>query len=155
MSLSPATADMSVKGSMSGSATPLLQQVSQGLTPGLSSRRGSPLSLGDGFGSLPIARSVPATPLPGMPSSASHLSKAPGTPLTGDAPGGVNGILTRQNSPQTELNPSLSRMSSSGPYEGAPLTFNTIQSGVDESLQVCDVAWYGRRQYADTACESP
>ncbi|OSX67883.1 hypothetical protein POSPLADRAFT_1043068 [Postia placenta MAD-698-R-SB12] len=135
MSLSPATADMSVKGSMSGSATPLLQQVSQGLTPGLSSRRGSPLSLGDGFGSLPIARSVPATPLPGMPSSASHLSKAPGTPLTGDAPGGVNGILTRQNSPQTELNPSLSRMSSSGPYEGAPLTFNTIQSGVDESLQ--------------------
>ena len=66
-------------GTVSGTTTPLLQQVSQGLAQGLSSRRGSPLSLGDPLASITSARSVPATPLPGMPNSAGQLAKAPGT----------------------------------------------------------------------------
>ena len=119
---------------MSGTTTPLLQQVSQGLAQGLSSRRGSPLSLGDARSSIPSARSVPATPLPGMPNSAGQLAKAPGTPLSGD-PHNINGILSaqmsRQLSEESELNPSLSRMPS-GQFDGSPLSFNSIQSGIDE-----------------------
>ncbi|KAM5534349.1 hypothetical protein V8D89_011942 [Ganoderma adspersum] len=137
MSLSPGLGDLSgpkANGTMSGTTTPLLQQVSQGLTQGLSSRRGSPLSLGDTRSSIPSARSVPATPLPGMPNSAGSLAKAPGTPLSGD-PHNINGILSaqisRQLSEESELNPSLSRMPS-GQFDGSPLSFNSIQSGIDE-----------------------
>ncbi|EJF58468.1 ARM repeat-containing protein [Dichomitus squalens] len=137
MSLSPGLGDISgvkANGTMSGTTTPLLQQVSQGLAQGLSSRRGSPLSLGDTLSSITSARSVPATPLPGMPNSAGHLAKAPGTPLSGD-PHNINGILSaqmsRQLSEDSELNPSLSRMPS-GQYDGSPLSFNSIQSGIDE-----------------------
>ncbi|KAI0963018.1 hypothetical protein AcW1_000224 [Taiwanofungus camphoratus] len=124
-----------VAGTVSGTATPLLQQVPQGLGQGLSSRRGSPLALPDGL-SITTARSVPATPLPGAPNSASHLSKAPGTPLSGES---LNGILggqgSRQLNDEHELNPSLSRMPSTGSYDSSPLTFNSIQSGMDDSLQ--------------------
>ena len=137
MTLSPGLGDFSsgkVNGTVSGTTTPLLQQVSQGLAQGLSSRRGSPLSLGDTLSSITSARSVPATPLPGMPNSAGQLSKAPGTPLSGD-PHNINGILSaqmsRQLSEDNELNPSLSRMPS-GQYDGSPLSFNSIQSGIDE-----------------------
>lgn len=146
MSLSPGLGDLSgpkVNGTVSGTTTPLLQQVSQGLTQGLSSRRGSPLSLGDTRSSIPSARSVPATPLPGMPNSAGSLAKAPGTPLSGD-PHNINGILSaqisRQLSEESELNPSLSRMPS-GQFDGSPLSFNSIQSGIDE---VCGVRWASR-----------
>ncbi len=143
MSLSPGLGDFSgpkVNGTVSGTTTPLLQQVSHGLAQGLSSRRGSPLSLGDTRSSIPSARSVPATPLPGMPNSAGSLAKAPGTPLSGD-PHNINGILSaqisRQLSDDSELNPSLSRMPS-GQFDGSPLSFNSIQSGMDE---VCGVRW--------------
>ena len=122
-----------VNGTVSGSTTPLLQQVSQGLAQGLSSRRGSPLSLGDTLSSITSARSVPATPLPGMPNSAGQLAKAPGTPLSGD-PHNINGILSaqisRQLSEDNELNPSLSRMSSG--MDNSPLSFNSIQSGLND-----------------------
>ncbi|KAH9927456.1 ARM repeat-containing protein [Epithele typhae] len=105
-----------------------------GLSQGLSSRRGSPLSLGDTLSSITSARSVPATPLPGMPNSAGQLAKAPGTPLSGD-PHNINGILSaqisRQLSEDSELNPSLSRMSS-GHMDNSPLSFNSIQGGLDE-----------------------
>ncbi|KAI0735686.1 ARM repeat-containing protein [Earliella scabrosa] len=133
--LSPNLGDLSSKtnGSVSGTTTPLLQQVSQGLAQGLGSRRGSPLSLGDTLSSITSARSVPATPLPGMPGSAGPLAKAPGTPLSGD-PHNINGILSaqisRQLSEDSELNPSLSRMPS-GQFDGN-LNFNSIQSGIDE-----------------------
>ncbi|KAI1786295.1 ARM repeat-containing protein [Ganoderma leucocontextum] len=137
MTLSPALGDFSgpkANGTVSGTTTPLLQQVSQGLAQGLSSRRGSPLSLGDPRSSIPSARSVPATPLPGMPNSAGQLAKAPGTPLSGD-PHNINGILSaqisRQLSEDSELIPSLSRMPS-GQFDGSPLSFNSIQSGMDE-----------------------
>ncbi|KAI0762565.1 ARM repeat-containing protein [Fomes fomentarius] len=138
MSLSPNLGDLTgskTNGSVSGTTTPLLQQVSQGLTQGLASRRGSPLSLGDTLSSITSARSVPATPLPGMPGSAGSLAKAPGTPLSGD-PHNINGILnaqiSRQLSEDSELNPSLSRMSSGQFGDNSPLSFNSIQSGIDE-----------------------
>ncbi|CCM01317.1 uncharacterized protein FIBRA_03366 [Fibroporia radiculosa] len=138
VSLSSAVGDLSpggkLSGTVSGTTTPLLQQIPQGLSQGLSSRRGSPLALSDGL-SITTARSVPATPLPGMPNSGNHLGKAPGTPLSGDAPGGLNGILTAHGSPQGELNSSLSRMSSSRGYEGDPMAFSQVQAGMDGSLQ--------------------
>ncbi|OSD05787.1 ARM repeat-containing protein [Trametes coccinea BRFM310] len=141
MTLSPALGDLSGKpnGTHSGTTTPLLQQVSSGLGQGLSSRRGSPLSLGDTLSSITSARSVPATPLPGMPGSAGSLTnKAPGTPLgtplSGD-PHNINGILnaqiSRQLSGEGDLNPSLSRMPS-GQFDNSPLSFNSIQGGLDE-----------------------
>ncbi|KAI8983345.1 ARM repeat-containing protein [Trametes punicea] len=141
MTLSPALGDLTSgkpNGTVSGSTTPLLQQVSAGLGQGLSSRRGSPLSLGDTLSSITSARSVPATPLPGMPGSAGSLAKAPGTPLgtplSGD-PHNISGILnaqiSRQLSGEGELNPSLSRMPS-GQFDNSPLGFNSIQSGLDE-----------------------
>ncbi len=137
MTLSPSVNDYAgpkINGTVSGSTTPLLQQVSQGLSQGLSSRRGSPLSLGDTLSSITSARSVPATPLPGMPGSAGSLAKAPGTPLSGD-PHNINGILSaqlsRQLSEDSELNPSLSRMPS-GQFDGSPLSFNSIQNGIDD-----------------------
>ncbi|KAI0325634.1 ARM repeat-containing protein [Cubamyces sp. BRFM 1775] len=141
MTLSPALGDLSgakPNGTVSGTTTPLLQQVSSGLAQGLSSRRGSPLSLGDTLSSITSARSVPATPLPGMPGSAGSLAKAPGTPLgtplSGD-PHNINGILnaqiSRQLSEDSELNPSLSRMPS-GQFDNSPLSFNSIQGGLDD-----------------------
>lgn len=127
MSLSPGHGDMNgAKGTVSGSATPLMQQVSQGIAQGLSSRRGSPLSLTDPL-SITTARSVPATPLPGGPQSASLMSKAPGTPISGEGP--LNGMLSAQHSPQTELTPSLQRLPSGG-YDG----YNMMQS--DDAMQV-------------------
>ncbi|EIW65056.1 ARM repeat-containing protein [Trametes versicolor FP-101664 SS1] len=137
MTLSPALGDLQGKpnGTVSGTTTPLLQQVSSGLAQGLSSRRGSPLSLGDTFSSITSARSVPATPLPGMPGSAGQLQKAPGTPLSGGDPHNINGILSAQMSRQmgddSDLNPSLSRMPS-GQFDNSPLSFNSIQSGMDD-----------------------
>lgn len=137
MTLSPALGDLQGKpnGTMSGTTTPLLQQVSSGLAQGLSSRRGSPLSLGDTFSSITSARSVPATPLPGMPGSAGQLQKAPGTPLSGGDPHNINGILSAQMSRQmgddSDMNPSLSRMPS-GQFDNSPLSFNSIQSGMDD-----------------------
>ncbi|KAI0825240.1 ARM repeat-containing protein [Trametes gibbosa] len=151
MTLSPALGDLSSKqnGTVSGTTTPLLQQVSPGLVQGLGSRRGSPLSLGDTLSSITSARSVPATPLPGMPGSAGHLAKAPGTPLSGGDPHNINGILSAQMSRQlgddSDLNPSLSRMPS-GQFDSSPLSFNSIQSGMDEasSLPLHDLnGWYG------------
>ncbi|KAL6300297.1 ARM repeat-containing protein [Sparassis latifolia] len=133
MSLSAGLGDLSAStGSVSGS--PLLQQV-QGLAQGLSaSRRGSPLGIADAL-SITTARSVPATPLPGIPNSASHLAKAPGTPLSGDAQG-LNGMLSASRlGDESELNPSLSRMSASQ-YDGSPITFNSIQSGLEDQYGV-------------------
>ncbi|KAH9850656.1 ARM repeat-containing protein [Lenzites betulinus] len=137
MTLSPALGDLSSKqnGTVSGTTTPLMQQVSPGLAQGLGSRRGSPLSLGDTFSSITSARSVPATPLPGMPGSAGQLAKAPGTPLSGGDPHNINGILSAQMSRQlgddSDLNPSISRMPS-GQFDSSPLSFNSIQSGMDD-----------------------
>ncbi|KZT67672.1 ARM repeat-containing protein [Daedalea quercina L-15889] len=131
MSLSPALGDIAgAKGTVSGSATPLMQQVSQGLSQGLSSRRGSPLGFTDGL-SITTARSVPATPLPGGPQSASLMGKAPGTPLSGEGPG-FNGILGGQHSPQAELTPSLQRLPSGG-YDANALSYNSVQP--DDALQ--------------------
>ena len=112
-----------------------MQQLPQGLGQGLSSRRGSPLGLPDGL-SITTARSVPTTPLPGAGPNGSYLGKAPGTPLSAEAAAPtLNGLLAPQGSSPVELHPSLSRMPSS-PYEPTSVTFNNVQPGVDEALQV-------------------
>ncbi|TCD66781.1 hypothetical protein EIP91_000972 [Steccherinum ochraceum] len=116
-----------VAGTASGATTPLLSQVPQGLMQGLSSRRGSPLGLNDEL-SITTARSVPATPLHGGPGSATHL-KAPGTPLSADSQGGLNGLLqSSRQSPVNELHPSLSRMPSAQ-YDGG---FGSVSSNLDD-----------------------
>ena len=132
-------------GTVSASATPHTTQHPQGLThPGPartpSSRRGSPSGTLD---NLSVAtRSVPVTPLGGVNGTTAHLLKTPGTHHTPD----TQGFGTRVNSqgpPQTHENPvnagdlqaSLSRLPS-GQYENGSLSFNSIQGGHDDSLQV-------------------
>lgn len=117
------------------SASPLIPQQSQGPThahnPGPASRRGSPHSLLESLSAA--TRSVPATPL-GIPGSAPHLLKTPGTPHTPDIQA-LNGRIATPNSHQipensvnaTDLQASLSRLPT-GPYDNGSLTFNSIQS---------------------------
>ena len=59
------------------------------------------------------------------------MGKAPGTPLSGEGP--LNGMLSAQHSPQTELTPSLQRLPSGG-YDASTISYNTVQS--DDPLQV-------------------
>lgn len=112
------------KASVSGRATPLLNQLPQGLVQAIGSRRGSPLGLSDGL-SITTARSVPTTPLPGA-GPPSGLSKGLGTPLSAESQT-LNGLLTAQNSSPVELHPSLSRMPSAQ-YEGN-MGYNGMQAG--------------------------
>lgn len=114
------------------SATPLVQQTSQGSTHSHNqpptSRRGSPHSL---LENLSATRSVPATPL-GLPSNGSHLLKTPGTPHTPEIQI-MNGLIATPGSHQLtdssvnagDLQASLARLPT-GPYESS-LTFNSIQ----------------------------
>ncbi|CAA7271426.1 unnamed protein product [Cyclocybe aegerita] len=112
-------------GAGSASGTPLLPQ-----GPAPTSRRGSPHSLLDALGSA--TRSVPATPL-GMPTTASHLLKTPGTPHTPDLQT-LNGRIATPNLisdgsvSANDLQASLSRIPS-GPYDNGSLTYNSVQSG--------------------------
>ena len=104
------------------------------MVQGLSSRRGSPLALPDGLvGGITAARSVPNTPLPGAGPNG-ILSKGLGTPLSAEPPT-VNGLLAAQGSSPVELHPSLSRLPS-GQYESGALGYNSMQSSLDDSLQV-------------------
>jgi hypothetical protein len=131
-----------LSGTVSASATPHTSHHSQALAPrgnahAPSSRRGSPAGTLDNLSVT--ARSVPATPLGGI--NGTHL-KTPGTPHTPD----TQGLGTRVNSQgpiQAQENPvnagdlqaSLSRLPS-GQYENGSLSFNSIQAGHDDSLQV-------------------
>ncbi|KAJ7293868.1 ARM repeat-containing protein [Mycena rebaudengoi] len=111
--------------SVSASATPLVQQHPQlsghGHAQVPTSRRGSPPSLLESLNAT--TRSVPATPL-GIPNSAVHILKSPGTPLTSDTQA-LNGRLTA----------SAHQVGETGQYENGSLTFNSIQPGLDDSLQ--------------------
>ncbi|OCH92683.1 ARM repeat-containing protein [Obba rivulosa] len=125
-----------IAGTVSGSNTPLLSQMPPSISGGLSSRRGSPLSHTDGL-SITTARSVPATPLPNVPGSGGPLAKAPGTPLSADLQN-INGILnaqaaamSRQLSEDSDLNPSLSRMSSTQFESNNGMGYSTM----DDALQ--------------------
>ncbi|KAF7367374.1 RNA-binding protein [Mycena sanguinolenta] len=121
---------------VSASATPLGQQHPQlgshGQLP--NSRRGSPPSLLESLNAT--TRSVPATPL-GIPNSAVHILKSPGTPHTPETQG-LNGRLASvgENAVNAgDLQASLSRLPS-GQYDGGSLTFNSIQpGGLDDTLQ--------------------
>ena len=132
IALSPGLGEMP-KGTVTGHSTPLVPQLSQGMVQGLASRRGSPLALPDGLGSITTARSVPNTPLPGAGPNG-ILNKSLGTPLSADSTT-VNGLLAAQGSSPVELHPSLSRMSSSQ-YESGSLGYSSMQSNMDDSLQV-------------------
>jgi hypothetical protein len=110
------------------STTPLLQQHSQGHNhgQGVSSRRGSPLN----FDNLAVTtRSVPATPLTGVPGNASHL-KTPATPHTPDTHA-LSSRVSSQSSHQlndttvnaAELQASLSRISPSQ-YDSSSMAYN-------------------------------
>lgn len=114
-------------GSVSASATPLIQQLSQGSThshvPTPVSRRGSPPNLLEGMGI--VARSVPGTPLGGLAGTPSHF-KTPGTPHTPDARLSPNETSSGNN----DLQASLSRASHLG-YDASPRGFS---SGPPSSL---------------------
>lgn len=123
-------------GAVSASATPLLQQQSQGgpSSQAPNSRRGSPHSLLDSLS--PTTRSVPATPL-GLPSNTAHLMKTPGTPQEVQV---MNGRISAASSHQAndgsvnpiDLQPSLARLPPVS-YEGGSLTFNSAQAtGFDD-----------------------
>ncbi|RDB28480.1 Pumilio domain-containing protein C6G9.14 [Hypsizygus marmoreus] len=123
-------------GGVSASATPLIQQLSQGSnhshvhTP--VSRHGSPHSLLD---SISSARSVPVTPLNGLSGTPAHL-KTPGTPHTPETHTLSARLSTQLGDAMTgagDLQASLSRLSQS-PYENGSLTFTSIQpNGLDEA----------------------
>ncbi|GLB36562.1 putative pumilio-family RNA binding repeat [Lyophyllum shimeji] len=124
-------------GSLSASATPLIQQLSQGSSHSHAhtpvSRRDSPPSLLESIGSA--TRSVPGTPLGGVTGNAVHM-KSGGSPRTPD----THPLNTRLSGTQlgdassspNDLQSSLSRLNPQ-PYENGSLTFNSIQpAGVDE-----------------------
>jgi hypothetical protein len=128
-------------GSTSGSPTSHLQQPPQFVhshTQGPSSHRGSPPGSTEGLSTT--TRSVPSTPLGALNNG--HHTKTPGTPRTPD-PQGMNGRLPPQGPHQLSEHPvnagdlqaSLSRLPP-GQYENASLGFNSIQPGMDESIQV-------------------
>ena len=133
------------------SATPLVQQTSQGSTLSHNqplSRRGSPHSL------LETTRSVPATPL-GLSSNGSHLLKTPGTPHTPEIQI-MNGLIATPNSHQLtdssvnagDLQASLSRLPT-GPYDSS-LTFNSIQpTGREDVCNLFFVIYTERRLTTD------
>ncbi|KAL1675472.1 ARM repeat-containing protein [Schizophyllum commune] len=117
-------------GSVSATNTPLLAQHQPSATVGLGSRRASPPSLLDGLGKLEglggTTRSVPTTPL-GLSSSAAHLLKTPGTPLT-DAQ--TISLLASAASNDSNLSPSdlqasLSRVNPSQ-YDNGALNFSGL-----------------------------
>ncbi|KAJ6573985.1 ARM repeat-containing protein [Mycena vulgaris] len=117
---------------VSASATPLVQQLSNhAQVP--SSRRSSPTSLLESLNAT--TRSVPATPM-GIPNSALHILKSPATPHTPDAQV-MNGRLSAVGESAVnanDLQASLSRLPS-GQYDNGSLTFNSIQPGLDDTLQ--------------------
>jgi hypothetical protein len=110
-------------------ATPLLQQHSQGHNHGqaVSSRRGSPPNLHENL--TVTTRSVPATPLSGVPGNPSHL-KTPATPHTPDTHA-LSSRVSSQSSHQVndntvnaaELQASLSRISPSQ-YEDGSMAYD-------------------------------
>ncbi|KAF8641150.1 hypothetical protein AX17_000788 [Amanita inopinata Kibby_2008] len=131
-----APSDDKLPGSMSAGVSPLIPQGPQGQTP---SRRSSPHSLLDGLSTT--TRSVPATPL-GLPTTAAHLLKTPGTPLTPD-PHLLNGRITTPGSNPLndnigDLQASLSRLPS-GQFDTASLNFGSLPSAsIDESTYAID-----------------
>ncbi|CAL1696764.1 unnamed protein product [Somion occarium] len=157
--------ELSPKGSgtASGTATPHIQHMPQGMMQGLSSRRGSPLGMTEDI--ITTARSVPATPLPGGPGS-TPLLKAPTTPQSAEAQN-LQALLNAQSgrnlneSPVSELRPSLTRMPSAQ-FDAGTLAFNAsvdeaAQYGVDATFDVnnaIDNARYGSYAYDNARAPS-
>ncbi|KAF8060978.1 ARM repeat-containing protein [Lyophyllum atratum] len=129
---------------VSASATPLIQQLSQGSnhshvhTP--VSRRGSPPSMLDNMGSA--TRSVPGTPLGGVPGNPLHI-KSQGSPHTPDTHSmnarlGGHQLGDASGSPN-DLQSSLSRLNQQS-YENGSLTFSSIQhDALDEQYDLDSV----------------
>ncbi|KAG6814436.1 hypothetical protein H0H92_007439 [Tricholoma furcatifolium] len=124
--------------SMSTSATPLMQQLSQGSShshgPVSTSRRGSPPGLLESLSGS--ARSVPGTPL-GIHGNSAHL-KSQGSPHGADTLS-LNTRLSAHQMSETsgspnDLQASLSRMNSQS-YENPSLAFNSLQAGALDDSQ--------------------
>lgn len=106
------------------------------------SRRGSPPGSTESLSTVNVPRSVPATPVPGISTTPSHMMKAPGTPLSSESQGisgrlssaGVHSLNDGHNN-SSDLRPSLSRLSSQ--YENGSLGFNGMQSNLNDTLRVC------------------
>lgn len=137
LSLSPAAIDANGKlaGSVSASGTPMVPQHPQGhphVRPP-SSRRGTPPIMLESLNGT--TRSVPATPL-GISNNPQHLMKAPSTPLT-DALGSRMGSHQLGDSTVNsgDLQPSLTRLTPTAQYENGPLSFNSSQGSLEESMQ--------------------
>jgi hypothetical protein len=136
LTLSAPSNDLSKLGTVSASATPLVQQHPQLSTHTQvpTSRRGSPPTLLESLNAT--TRSVPATPL-GIPNSAVHILKSPATPHTPDTQA-LNGRLASVGESAVnanDLQASLSRLPA-GQYDNGSLTFTSIQPGLDDTLQV-------------------
>lgn len=84
-------------------------------------------------------RSVPATPL-GISNNPQHLMKTPSTPLT-DTLGSRMGShqLGDGTVNSGDLQPSLTRLTPTAQYENGPLSFNSSQGSLEESMQVRDL----------------
>jgi hypothetical protein len=127
-----------LNGTLSASATPLMQQ-------GLASGRGSPLIPDQVSALAAAARSVPGTPLAGVPGSmSSHLMRSgTATPLLGES-GGLNGRLSSHlgDSPisANDLQASLARLGNTQ-YDGSPVAYSSISSGLGDNLQVTSISF--------------
>ncbi|KAF9234965.1 ARM repeat-containing protein [Melanogaster broomeanus] len=133
---SPTELSAKLPNTATGTSTPHIgRHPEMGLSSGSvapSSRRGSPSVALDGFSAT--TRSVPATPLSVVNGGSNHMLHAPGTPRTPDSQS-LSGRLSSQGSHQesnnSDIQPSLSRLSS-GQFDGAGLSFESHQQyGVD------------------------
>ena len=131
-------------GIVSASSASLLQQHSQIASAmhnqGSSSRRGSPSNILDGLSAT--TRSVPATPLGIVNHNNAGHVKTPGPSHSPDPQ-----LVNARHTPQiahplgdsavnaSDLQASLSRIPG-GQYENGSLTFNSIDTGLDDTLQV-------------------
>ncbi|EJD55254.1 ARM repeat-containing protein [Auricularia subglabra TFB-10046 SS5] len=162
-------------GALSASATPNMAQISPDV-----SRRSSPPGLSDGL-SITTARSVPATPLTGLPNGrpdVSNLIKTPGTPLAHGTGAsdlasqyGATGQISDRNFSANDLTATLSRLGNSSPYDaagygsmqhspgdqehyGVDSLYNGLNSGYDSGRFGANGAAYGANNF-DQGARAP
>ncbi|KAF7306452.1 RNA-binding protein [Mycena indigotica] len=122
------SADANKLNTVSASATPLTQSHSQlgNHTQVSTSRRGSPPSLLESLNAT--TRSVPATPL-GLPTSAVHILKSPGTPETQALTSRLSSVGENAVN-ANDLTASLSRLPS-GQYDNGSYGLDEYGNGMD------------------------
>lgn len=131
---------------ISASTVPAMQHpqgIHQGSPLTSTSRRGTPPVVLDALNGS-SARSVPGTPLGFINGATSHLNKNPGTPHSPENTTfgprvtpltGQTHKLADNVGAVSDVHGSLSRQSG-GQYDGSALSFNSIQTGLHDPLQV-------------------